>query len=182
MQPSSFKSVKCYFTLSANSAPALNFTTFFAGIVMVCFVAGLIPVLALFSLTAKVPKPIKAIFSPFANSSDTVSTKASSAFLASVLASRLFLQQQKSVLFCSWRFIINIKIWFPPLFYLSQKEIRHQDVDKCIIKKQKNKGLGRKKDKKNYRQVILLHDSLLRKEIFFIFVSPNKNISKYYIR
>ena len=42
---------------SDNSAPALNLATFFAGIVIVALVEGLIPVLSLLSLTEKVPKP-----------------------------------------------------------------------------------------------------------------------------
>lgn len=45
------------FTASANSAPALNLATFFAAILIFCFVAGLIPSRAGFSFTLKVPKP-----------------------------------------------------------------------------------------------------------------------------
>ena len=48
-----------YSTAADNSAPALNLATFFAGIVIVAFVEGLIPVLSALSLTEKVPKPTR---------------------------------------------------------------------------------------------------------------------------
>lgn len=40
-------------------------------------------------------------------------------------------------------------VYLLPFFY-PDKGKEHQVVDKCIIKKQKNKGLGQKKDKNIY--------------------------------
>lgn len=45
-------------------------------------------------------------------------------------------------------------VYLLPFFY-PDKGKEHQVVDKCIIKKQKNKGLGQKKDKNIYSFPIL---------------------------
>ena len=68
-----------YSTAADNSAPALNLATFFAGIVIVAFVEGLIPVLSALSLTEKVPKPTRDTLSPAFIALVTEVMKASSA-------------------------------------------------------------------------------------------------------
>lgn len=77
--------IKCYLIASVSSAPALNLATFFAGIVMASLVEGLIPLLSALSPTEKVPKPTKEILSPSFKALVTTDTKASTAFLESVL-------------------------------------------------------------------------------------------------
>ena len=67
----------------SNSAPALNLTTFLAGIWIVFPVCGFLPALALLSDTEKDPKPTNATFSSFFKDSPIVATKASNAFLES---------------------------------------------------------------------------------------------------
>ena len=52
-------------TAAAKSAPALNFATFLAAILIGFLVAGLIPCLAALSATEKVPKPTKATLPSF---------------------------------------------------------------------------------------------------------------------
>lgn len=47
-----------------NSIPGLNLATFFAGIVMLCLVEGLMPRRAALSDTANVPKPTNDTLSP----------------------------------------------------------------------------------------------------------------------
>lgn len=61
-------------------------------------------------------------------------------------------------------------VYLLPFFY-PDKGKEHQVVDKCIIKKQKNKGLGQKKDKNIYPFSILSFFYLFGKEIFLIFAS-----------
>ena len=74
-----------YWTLSFNSAPGLNLMALRAAISMGCFVFGLTPLRAAFSVTENEPKPRRAIFPPAFISSDTVSTKASTAYFATAL-------------------------------------------------------------------------------------------------
>ena len=52
---------------SDNSAPALNFTTFFASIVIISLVLGFTPVRLALSATENAPKPESATLSPFLN-------------------------------------------------------------------------------------------------------------------
>jgi hypothetical protein len=55
---------------SLNSAPALNFATFLAGMVIGFLVAGLIPGREERSATEKVPKPTKLTLSPAIKASE----------------------------------------------------------------------------------------------------------------
>ncbi len=70
-----------YFTTSANFAPALNFATFFAAILIAAPVAGLTPLRASRFATEKVPKPTIVTLSPFAKAPVTAASNASRAFL-----------------------------------------------------------------------------------------------------
>ena len=69
---------------SDNSAPALNLATFFAGIVIVALVEGLIPVLSLLSLTEKFQNQSMKLCHRLSKI-ETQETKASRAFLESTL-------------------------------------------------------------------------------------------------
>jgi hypothetical protein len=75
---------KCYFTLPANSFPALNFTTLRAGMLSAFPVLGLRPLRAERFETVKVPKPTNTNLSPFFNADMVVPMKASIAALACV--------------------------------------------------------------------------------------------------
>ena len=72
-----------YFTFLPNSAPALNFTTFLAGIFISLPFCGLRPFLAALLLTEKEPKPTKATLSPFDIAFVVAFTNAFKALLAS---------------------------------------------------------------------------------------------------
>ena len=66
-------------------APALNFATFFALILMAAPVCGLRPVRAALLETEKVPNPTRVTLSPFFNVFAMVSVKESSAAVACFL-------------------------------------------------------------------------------------------------
>ena len=87
--------------LSFNALPALNLGALEAGIWIVSFVLGLIPVLAALSATSNVPNPTNWIFPPFFNSSSTTSVKALTAFSASFLIILSFQQLQLLILLSS---------------------------------------------------------------------------------
>src|SRR5690606_15045166 len=74
-----------YFTFLLRSAPALNFTTFLAAILISLPVCGLRPLRAARLVTLKVPKPTRATRSPFFSAFVVLFTKASRARLASAL-------------------------------------------------------------------------------------------------
>ena len=76
---------KDYFTTPANSAPGLNLITFLASIWIFSLVAGLIPVRAGRSVTAKVPNPRIATLSPSLSAPEMASITASRACLESAL-------------------------------------------------------------------------------------------------
>lgn len=75
------------FTALANSLPALNFTTFLAGILISFPVCGLRPVRAFLLLTEKEPNPMSWILSPFFKALLIASMVASNAFAASAFVS-----------------------------------------------------------------------------------------------
>ena len=79
-----------YFTLSANSAPALNLMVLRAGMVMDSLVRGLMPVRSPFSVTAKVPNPSRATLSPSARAPAIASIVASREALAWALVRPAF--------------------------------------------------------------------------------------------
>ncbi len=72
-------------TIALNSAPALNFATFLAAILIVAPVCGLRPSLAALLVTEKVPKPTKVTLSPFFNALLAAPMKASIVLPASAL-------------------------------------------------------------------------------------------------
>ena len=74
-----------YFTCFANSAPALNFATFFAAIFIALPVWGLRPILAALLATEKLPNPTNATLSPFFRDLVIALVVASNAFPASTL-------------------------------------------------------------------------------------------------
>src|SRR5690606_23197891 len=73
------------FTAPSKSAPALNFTTFFAAILIVLPVCGFLPSLAALLETEKEPNPTKETLSPFFKVLATFSVTDSNAFLAATL-------------------------------------------------------------------------------------------------
>jgi hypothetical protein len=82
-----FNFLQYYLIASDNSAPALNFATFLAAILILAFVAGLIPSRAGRSLTLNVPKPTSCTLSPATRASLIAATVASNAFFESAFVS-----------------------------------------------------------------------------------------------
>lgn len=103
-----WQKIKSYCTASANSAPALNLMTFFAGIWIFSLLLGFIPSLAGRSLMEKVPKPRIATLSPFFKASEIASTAASNAFFESA-----FVRPASAIAFmisvCSYKYNIRCK-------------------------------------------------------------------------
>src|SRR5690606_21126508 len=69
-------------TAAESSDPALNFAMVFAATLIVFFVCGLIPFLALLLEVEKVPKPTKDTFPPFFKDEVTFDVNESKAFFA----------------------------------------------------------------------------------------------------
>ena len=83
-------------TLSARLFPALNLTTFLAGIATSSPVLGFLPVLAGVSFTSNFPHPIKLTSSPFTNVSSNKSNNVFSFLSASAFVSKFPFTAYKS--------------------------------------------------------------------------------------
>jgi hypothetical protein len=101
-----------YFTFFANSAPALNLTTFLAAILISLPFWGLRPFLAALLLTEKEPKPTKATLSPFAIAFVVAFTNAFKALLASAFVNFASeaIASINCALFIVQRFKVNIEL------------------------------------------------------------------------
>ena len=74
---------------------------FDAGILISLPVCGFLPIFATLSLVSKVPNPINCTFSPFFNSSETISTKAFKVSSVAFLVRSVFLIMHRLILLYS---------------------------------------------------------------------------------